>query len=175
MDEAQWFRDQLRSSADGFTWAVEQVPPERRRTAPPENLGEWPAIRHAYHMLSYERDIALPSMRQWLGGPKIEDEGFDDDSAWEREQDLDSILARFRQVRAEQIALLAQFDPSHWGETRDTGWTRPEPWGGITLRWVVTKTYQHTAEHTHDLLRLVLFWDFYAAKAREHSDAAAGE
>ncbi|GAC1447801.1 MAG: hypothetical protein PVSMB4_03950 [Ktedonobacterales bacterium] len=34
------------------------------------------------------------------------------------------------------------------------------PW-----RWVVSKPVQHTAEHTHDLMRLVLFWDLARAPA----------
>jgi hypothetical protein len=57
-------------------------------------------------------------------------------------------------VRAQQIALLPDFSPSAWDETREMGW------GPVTLLWVVTKTYQHTCEHTHDVLRLRLFWDF---------------
>ena len=32
-------------------------------------------------------------------------------------------------------------------------------WGPVTLSWVVSKTYQHTAEHTGDILRIALFWD----------------
>ena len=35
-------------------------------------------------------------------------------------------------------------------------------WQDVALYWVVSKTFQHTAEHTHDLMRLVLFWDVAA-------------
>ena len=36
-------------------------------------------------------------------------------------------------------------------------------WGPVPLFWVVSKTYQHTAEHISDLLRIALFWDDFAA------------
>lgn len=29
MDLSQWFTDQLNAGAEGFIWAIEQVPPER--------------------------------------------------------------------------------------------------------------------------------------------------
>jgi len=58
-------------------------------------------------------------------------------------------------VRAEQIALLPRFENTLWEERRGA------LWGPVTLRWVVSKTYQHTCEHSHDVLRLALFWDFY--------------
>jgi len=40
MNLAQWFHDQLKASADGFVWAVQQVPAERRFIAPPAPLGD---------------------------------------------------------------------------------------------------------------------------------------
>lgn len=27
------------------------------------------------------------------------------------------------------------------------------------MKWFVTKTFQHTAEHTHDVLSMALLWD----------------
>ena len=38
VNPAQWFRDQLQASADGFVWGVEQVPVERRLVRPPAGL-----------------------------------------------------------------------------------------------------------------------------------------
>jgi hypothetical protein len=69
MSLAEWFREQLKTSGDGFAWAVEQVPVERRTIVPPAPLGEWTVVRHALHMLNYETAIALPIMRYWLGEP----------------------------------------------------------------------------------------------------------
>ncbi|MBM2848116.1 MAG: hypothetical protein HW418_1058, partial [Anaerolineales bacterium] len=142
MNLSQWFQTQLHSSAEGFAWSVEQVPPERRYVPPPRPLGEWSAARHAFHLLYYEQTIALPSMRQWLGGPMSFLRGPDEDAAWGRGQAVESLLAQFREIRAEQIAILPQCDDALWEETRRA------VWGPVTLRWVVTKTYQHTAEHT---------------------------
>src|SRR3989304_5598631 len=48
----------------------------------PLQLGEWSAARHAFHLLYYEQTIALPSMRQWLGGPMSFLRGPDDEAAW---------------------------------------------------------------------------------------------
>ena len=41
MNTTQWFRDQLKASADGFVWGVEQVQDWRRQTLPRRRLGDW--------------------------------------------------------------------------------------------------------------------------------------
>jgi hypothetical protein len=64
----------------------------------------------------------------------------------------------FRKVRAEQIALLEKFDEAIWDTTCEA------IWGPVTLLWVVSKTYQHTAEHTSDVMRIGLFWDMFASR-----------
>jgi hypothetical protein len=155
MNLSSWFQQQLQTSADGFVWAVKQMPPERRFASPPLLFGEWSAARHAFHMLFYERTIALPSMRQWLGGPPPAVFGTSEETAWRDRaaNDLEGLLVAFREIRAEQIGLLSQYDGSAWDQTHST------VWGAMALRWVVTKTYQHTAEHTHNVLSMVLFWD----------------
>jgi hypothetical protein len=156
MNLSQWFRDQLQASADGFVWGAEQVPSARRYIQPPKGLGEWTAARHIFHMVYYEQTIALPSMQQWLGAKCPSTEGLDEDVAWGQGQEkLDSLLAQYKQVRAEQIALLPKIDDTEWNTTREA------VWGPVTLLWVVSKTYQHTAEHTNDVMRIALFWDRY--------------
>jgi hypothetical protein len=159
MDLSRWFDTQLATSADGFIWAVEQVPAERLYAPPPGpegGLGEWVTARHAFHLLYYERKAALPAMQYWLGKPGPSFDDYDEDGAWESAPDLRTILREFRNVRAEQTALLPRIDETLWHEARDTGW------GNVTLRWIVSKTYQHTAEHINDVLRIALFWDFIA-------------
>lgn len=154
MDLTQWFSTHLETSAEGFLWSVEQVPPERRLATPPKPLGEWNVARHVFHMLYYEQLVVLPSMKIWLGEPFIlTGEEYDEDASWGEGKDLTQMIADFRAVRAEQIILLPEFTEPQWEETR------PTLWGDVTLKWVVTKTYQHTNEHTHDVLRMVLFWD----------------
>lgn len=158
MEINRWFRDQLLTSADGFIWAIEQVPESRRNIQPPSGLGEWPAARHAFHMGFYEQTIALPSMRQWLGEAGLSADPLEDeDKAWEKEQgDLQTVLTRFKKIRLEQIALLSKFTDTAWNETRET------LWGPVTLLWVVSKTYQHTTEHISDVLKIALFWEVFA-------------
>jgi hypothetical protein len=156
MNFSEWFHDQLQASADGFVWGALQVPNARRNIRPPdEELGEWTAARHIFHMVFYEKNFALPRMRTWLGEP-LPVEGIEEDTAWaEGSYNFESLLDEFKKVRDEQIQLLAKFDEQAWNLTRETAW------GPVKLSWVVSKTYQHTAEHTSDILRIALFWDWW--------------
>ena len=156
MDLTEWFRRQLEASGEGMIWAVQQVPEARRYRRPPPALGTWSAVRHLFHLVHYERHLALPNMRLWLGESLPLGLGPDEEAAWRRAPELTRLIDVFREVRAEQIACLDRLSPSAWEEVR---WT---VWGHQSLRWVVTKTYQHTAEHTHDVLQLALFWDMVA-------------
>lgn len=158
MDFSHWFREQLQADADGFVWSAGQVPEDRRYGQPPRGLGEWSVARHVFHMLYYEQTVALPSMRQWLGGSKPLVDDAEEDMAWaNNKEDIESLLGGFRRVRAEQIALLSQFEESTWNETRHA------VWGPVTLLWVVSKTFQHTAEHTNDVMQMRLWWDEFLA------------
>jgi hypothetical protein len=154
---SMWFQQQLQASADGFAWAVMQVPAARQFSRPPQALGEWTAVRHLFHMLDYEREIALPVMRQWLGAPEFA-VNWDEEAGWRANCDvaLEHLLDQFRAVRSEQIALLSQFPEHAWHDLQMTGW------GPIPLLWLVSKTYQHTNEHTSSVLQMALFWDYYA-------------
>ena len=158
MNFSQWFSEHLQASANGFVWGTGHVPEARRYIQPPKGLGEWSVARHVFHLWYYERTIALPSMQQWLGGtiPNLDDT--DEDVDWSNTQEnVESLLEKFRAVRSEQIVLLPKFDGAVWNETREA------VWGPVTLLWVVSKTYQHTAEHINDVMRIGLFWDSYVA------------
>ena len=155
---SQWFQEQLQVSANGFVWGTEQVPEARRYAPPPKGLGEWTVARHVFHLWYYEQTIALPSMQQWLGGtiPFLDDK--DEDVDWGNTQEtVETLLEKFRMVRGEQIALLPKFDDRAWNTACEA------VWGPVTLLWVVSKTYQHTAEHINDVMRIGLFWDSYVA------------
>jgi|SRR5581483_3425409 len=155
MDLSSWFTNQLNSTAEGFIWSVEQVPSERRLLAPPKPLGEWSVARHVFHMLCYEQNAVVPNMQIWLGQPVTTGgANFNEDAAWGDGKDLETILADFRRVRAAQLEMLPNFSDQLWHETRETS-----RWGDVTLLWLVSKTFQHTAEHTHDVMRIALFWD----------------
>jgi hypothetical protein len=153
MELSQWFEYQLRSTLDGFVWAVRQVPEERLYTVPPTALGEWSAAQHVAHMVDYEERLALPSMAQWLGVPPAIPE--DSEKGVETEAStLEAKLAQFERVRQAEIGMLSKFDHDAWATVIRTTF-----WGDVSLFWLVCKTYQHTSEHTHNVLSLSLFWD----------------
>jgi hypothetical protein len=154
----QWLLEQLRSSGRGFVGAVEQLPAERLWLSPPgpKQLGEWSAVRHVFHMLYYEQNKTLPFVRQCAGQAPSEILDEDEEIAWQRqEQDVGRMLSAFQQARDEFIKMLSTFTGEEWDAPREE-----VPWGTITLRWMATKSYQHTCEHTNDVLQLVVFWDF---------------
>ncbi len=165
---SEWFHQHLQASADGFVWAVEQVPAARYYSQPPKGLGDWHVARHVFHMLDYERQIVVPVMQQWLDAPPAV-VGWEEEDSWQANCDrpVEHLLAEFRAVRCQQIAMLPQIGEHLWHEQQMTGW------GPVPLFWVVTKTYQHTNEHTSDVLRIALNWDYYAAQAQAGGTGAA--
>jgi hypothetical protein len=153
MELSQWFDYQLRSTLDGFVWAVHQVPKEHLYTVPPTQLGEWPAAQHVSHMVDYEERFALPSMAQWLGVPAVIPEELEK-GLEQSPPSIEERLSQFRQVREAQISMLPKFEPMAWERVKRTTF-----WGDVSLYWLVCKTYQHTVEHTHNILSITLFWD----------------
>jgi len=155
-DLSAWFHAQLTSGAEAFTWAIGQIPEERLLLAPPNELGKWSATRHVFHLLSNERRLALPNMRCWLGELFEQDNNYQEEVEWAKGHDLATLLTEFQRIRAEEIALLKQY--------REEDWERfgvSPVWPDVSLRWVVTKTLQHTFEHTNNVLQMGLFWDFF--------------
>ena len=75
----------------------------------------------------------------------------DEEIVWKQAPDIEMRQEKFRTGRQEQIALLSQFSPEAWEKTRET------VWGQVTLRWTITKTYQHTLEHSNDILKHALY------------------
>ena len=154
----EWFRDQLKSSGDGFAWAFSQVTPSHRRRIPPDPgyMGTWSPARLVWHVTEYERCLALPSMRQWLGGSMPGENPWpDDDATWlaaESRCSDDDLIAAFHAVRQEQIQLLDKLESIDWTAPHET------LWGHKPLAMIVTKTYQHTFEHGDTLLRIGLWW-----------------
>ena len=153
MELYQWFDYQLRSTLDGFNWAVNQLPKERWYTLPPARLGEWSAAQHVFHLLDYEERLALPSMYQWLGVPPAIPEEAENEIK-KSQLPVEELLSRLEKIRELEIGLLPKFDQAAWNSVMRTTF-----WGEASLYWLVCKTYQHTAEHTHNVLSLTLFWD----------------
>jgi len=154
---SQWFHQQLQTSTDGFLWAVEQIPQERHYLPPGPD--KWSVARIVYHMLCYDQLIGLPTLYQWVGGscPVVgspEDDGDIEEINWNNGEghEVQTMNAEFKRLRAEQLALIQQLPEQAWSEERRA------IWGSVTLQWVVTKTYQHTLEHTSEILRSYLWW-----------------
>lgn len=183
---------QIVASAEGFVWAVRQVPPERLFLMPPGPMGEWSVVRHIFHLRYYEQSLALPGVEQWWGGARPRVADADEEAAWqtalEAREDraarndraawedpapaapapsngsaipgdprrVEDLLAQFMALRQKQAGLLRQAPKEAWDQLFET------VWGQTSLTWVVSKTYQHTAEHTSDVLKIVLFWDRFS-------------
>ncbi len=127
MNLTQWFRDQLQTSAGWLFRGVQQAPPGRRCTRPPESLGEWSVARHVFRMGYYERTFALPGRRFWLSSGR-------------------------------PMEVAERAEDAVWNAHPQT------PCDEMMLLWVAGKTYQHAAEHTSDVLRTALFWDFFTPR-----------
>ena len=157
MQPSQWFQQQLQTSADGFLWAAEQIPQERLYIAPRPN--RWPVARVLFHLIRYEQRLALPSMQQWLGGPlpvvgTQEEDNAQDERDWNdgAGYEVQTLIADFKKIRSQQLALFPQFTEQSWYEEHEA------VWGIVSLSWVVVKTYQHTLEHTDEVLKAYLWW-----------------
>jgi hypothetical protein len=167
MDASALFERQLGANTEAFVWAVGQVPAERLFAAPPRLLGEWPAARQAFHLLYYEREVALPSAQLWAGGAYPTFEGYNEQAAWDAwDRDIEAALAEFALVREEQLVVFRGADEAAWREERDT------PWGRRTLYWVASKTLQHALEHTNAVLKTALLWEHYERRAQDARYAA---
>ena len=168
MDYAQSFATLLQSSTDVLLWTIQQVPEDRLYRVSPKRPESWAVARHVLHIQYQEEQVVLPCMRLWLGEEDaarhvVEDEKrieryrdyemlvHDEEIAWQQAPDIEMRQEKFCEGRKEQIALLARFIPGAWEEMRET------VWGQVTLRWAITKTYQHTLEHSNDILKHALY------------------
>ncbi|HEV2663157.1 MAG TPA: DinB family protein [Ktedonobacteraceae bacterium] len=168
IDYTQSFMKLLQASGDALQWAVQQVPGEQVYTVSQRRPESWSVARNILHVQYYEEHVVLPCMCLWLAdehaeGYKSEDAAqiarykdyetlaYDEEMTWKQAPDVETLLERFQTFRSQQINLLPQFAPEAWEEKRKA------VWGKVTLRWVVTKTYQHTLEHINEILKHALF------------------
>jgi hypothetical protein len=114
-------------------------------------------MRQLHHITYYERRLVLPSMNLWLGGDVVDMSDYDDRADWAHNSvSLEEFLAQFIAVRQAQIKLLQNFSSEQWLEERET------EWGLVPLHWIVSKTWQHSYEHTSNIMRIALLWDTFA-------------
>jgi hypothetical protein len=155
---ADWFARAINMSTESLAWGFESIPQERRSAAPPQKLGEWTVARQLFHILYYEREVALPSVRLWVGGEYPTFEDYDEAGAWSLRAESGNELEELRSVRDDIIETLRAAKISDWHEALRT------PWGEKTLYWVASKTYQHGIEHLSGVLRAAMLWDHYASR-----------
>src|SRR5450631_2847369 len=136
MDTKQRFQEQLRTSMDEFLWAVSLIPLERLYLVPRPD--RWPVARLLFHLVSYERKIALPTMRQWLGEPKPqagsqEEDAQKEERLWNNgeEHELTAMIEDLKEVRGQEIELLNQLSEESLLEEQNV------IWGKRSLAWVV--------------------------------------
>ncbi|MEE8338488.1 MAG: DinB family protein [Dehalococcoidia bacterium] len=163
---AERFCDQLRRGLEDFEHALQQVPGDRLYATPPasdgENaLGEWPPARHVFHLDHYEHRVPIPILHTWLDEPYPHYEGPDEDAAWQNARDIQHTLESLRRARDWQIELIERVQPAMWNQAHELG-----RWGRVSLRWVTTKTVQHTHEHINAMLKFALHWDQWEAEAK---------
>ena len=170
MDISQTFSQVLRTSMDGFLWALEQVPSDRLGAPPPKELGDWVVEKQLFHMVYYESTAVLPIMKQLLGGLVFDWATYDEYRAWAlHEKDkarLDDLVDQFKSVREEQIAILPQFTPELWHRVGESNWGLKTPY------WFVSKTGQHTYEHTNYIMQIALFWDDILVREAKQKSAS---
>lgn len=161
MDLSAWFAYQLKAGMDGFIWAVHEVPAERQQIMPLKPFGEWSVARHIFHLLYYERTAVIPHMLYWLGEletfPPFDEQHYTEDGDWEKygqAMSIEQLLREFQEVRETQIALLPRFSAELWLAKKPNGWIAEHD-----IKWIISKTFQHTAEHTHDVMAIALFWE----------------
>jgi hypothetical protein len=108
-------------------------------------------------MLYYEREGVLPHMQHWTDGSLDLTHTFhhyDEDGTLQNgDHPIDTMLQEFRQIRTEQIVLLPNFTEQLWHEVQPSGW------GNRNMNWIVSKTFQHTTDHTNTILQMALFWE----------------
>ena len=177
MNYVQSFTTLLQVSTDMLLWTVQQIPEDLLYTVSSKRPGSWPTARHVMHLQYNEEQVVLPCMRRWFNeehaAHKAEDDKrierygayemlvHDEEIAWQQAPDIEMREEKFREGRKAQIALLAQFAPDVWEQTRET------VWGRVTLCWAITKTYQHTLEHSNDILK----YGLYGARLRVHQQS----
>ena len=158
MTHIQWFCEQLQNSMTGFVWAVECLAPEHWQSSPPRPswLGQWSLARHVFHLQYQERYVVQDSINDWLHLSLSIEERPAEEEAWQQEQrSVQELLQQFQTFRGQTAELISNLTEDEWEKPSEKAY-----WGqSLTMQWFMTKAWQHTLEHTHDVLRLHLFWD----------------
>lgn len=155
--DKDWLAIELERSVDALQRFLADIPEERCAVAPPSAfgfapLGGWSAHRHLYHLVHYERHYALPALQAAVDGAEVEGTRPSEDGSY------DAALPTMALV--DELIALRRAQAANVRRATDADLERiAAPWHRPTL-WTVAKTIQHTAEHTHDVGSLALFWSY---------------
>ena len=165
----------LSTSLKSIDYSVSLIPEQRFLISPPHGnhphadkgfktyFGDWSAARLLFHMISYERNYAVPAMEHWLGEPHPQfdlahpDEEMEE-ILWKKASPDDlrpiDLIQQLRSIRAEQT-LITEAIPENdiWDERLSTSL------GKISFVTIVMKTIQHSFEHGNSLLKIALYWE----------------
>jgi hypothetical protein len=156
-------------------WVIANMPSDRLFENPPHSrhphadkgfktyFGEWPALRHLYHLVFYEETYAIPTIRYWIGGshPTVDlifPQSELEEAEW-RNQIITTIvieplLERLHNLREAQLEIIQAIKEEDWQvEKVQTGL------GSVSAEFVVAKTIQHSLEHANELMKNTLSWE----------------
>jgi hypothetical protein len=119
----------------------------------PASDGGWGAIEHLAHLRDWE-EVALDRVRAVLGQDRPELPAFDDD-LWPIERDYSNrnaerMAAEFAQMRGDLVAAVERAPAAAWEREGIHGVAGP-----ITLRWLLTRQYDHAADHIRQVRDLL--------------------
>jgi hypothetical protein len=159
----------LADSLRTVEWALARVPEKWHHRSPggvspvfPE--GTWSTAMNLAHLAVYEERVAAPVLEALAAGADAHDAVRSAGEGWLLSESvavstepLTAILDRLRAARQRQIDVIAAASEP-WLNTPATPlweWVQGTPLK--SPGWVATKTFQHTWEHGHCILRIVLF------------------
>lgn len=119
----------------------------------PASDGGWGAIEHLAHLHDWE-EVTLWRVRAVIAEDNPELPAYDDD-LWPIERDYSNrngerMVAEFAQMRGEIIAAVEDLAGEAWERTGVHGVA-----GEVTLRWLLTRQFEHSADHIRQVRDLL--------------------
>jgi hypothetical protein len=150
----EWILAQITNSVQVLEWALKFIPSERIIQKPPEDLGNWSADRHLFHLLYYSINATLPMIQQLfsnidnISNPEREEQEWNNHSNYQ--EIINNIIIANKQII--DIANISM-ERNIKAEININGL------GCVNLEWILSKQFQHNIEHINDIMKFALFWD----------------
>jgi hypothetical protein len=158
----------LAEGAREVSWALCTLPRERWTAQPPVELGPWPVLRHARHLVLREQHLTLPAVRSALDGalatePPAARAAFETaDAAWDArsaDADADALVRGLGETRFELLKNLESAPDAAWQAPRPENTDSESSAAPIRLDTLLLRARQHELEHLADIWRVALYWD----------------